>query len=251
MSSDDNPTLIFRENEEGEYILMSDAGNLFAKDDRFNAGDLKPKTFSVEEIPRGEEWRTEQAQKNWDQLRERPYASLMALADRVRARAQELRHRIDAEVEAVEEGRLSEDARAFPNELVRYVSFLLFRANTAQTLMRYIEEKGTPPAWEDLSKSAKKTIQEAIQDSPQTAYKTEDAIEAMQGYFDEVDDTPEKDVPEKKKTFFKQIASRSPRFEKWKNVQGRVDEFCKYHDIDVPNSPEGYRQILNQEPIQE
>lgn len=152
MSQNENPTLLQEVNEEGETVRLVSAGMAFAKDDSYKPADLKPSLIDMEDVRESIQGGidSEFVRQTWEELRQKPYDELRALANGMESRVEELRHRIHSEAEAIENGRLPQEGGVFSGEHHYYANYLAFRASAARQAIRAIEEKGEPPEWEKL-----------------------------------------------------------------------------------------------------
>ncbi|WP_162893025.1 hypothetical protein [Salinibacter ruber] len=110
----------------------------------------------------------------WDQFRQMSYTDLQALSDRLNERslaANQKWFELSGEVEIPDEelanGVTSDMLEPIQKQrfhdglkhLSRINTYLYNRAKAAAALVRYIEELGPPPAWEDLSESEKEAVE--------------------------------------------------------------------------------------------
>jgi endonuclease V-like protein UPF0215 family len=161
MSSDSNPKLIVEVDEENNVQSMQSLDRYTARDESYHTSDLKPRFLDIEDIQqklgagvKDPEERNKVIQKTieeiWEDLTDMDYADIQALAESAAARAAELRHRIHAETEAVESGKVTEEDTLFDGQHHYYAGLLTLRANLARQAAQAFEERGKVPEQEDL-----------------------------------------------------------------------------------------------------
>lgn len=163
-------TLIIEMDEEGNPRSMQTLNTYTAKDGSYSTSDLKPRFLDLSDIRKKlgvdaesredrQEVLQELAEELWGRFREMAYTDLVSLAEKAQERADEIRHRIHAEDEAVDTGKLSSEDCLFRGDHHHYAGFLNFQASLARQAVQAVEELGRPlPAWDDLSESEKEAV---------------------------------------------------------------------------------------------
>ena len=186
MRSDSNSKPVVEVDEENNVQSMQSLDRYTARDESYHTSDLKPRFLDIEDIQqklgagvKDPEERNKVIQKTieeiWEGLTDMDYADIQALAESAADRATELRHRIHAEAEAVESGKVTEEDTLFDGQHHYYAGLLTLRANLARQAAQAFEERGKVPEWEDLQPD----VPEQIPDSNNTLRQHIDAIKIV------------------------------------------------------------------------
>jgi hypothetical protein len=183
MRSDSNPKLVVEVDEEDNVQSMQTLNRYTARDESYHTSDLKPRFLDIEDIQqklgagvKDPEERNKVIQKTieeiWEGLTDMDYADIQALAESAAARATELRHRIHAEAEAVESGKVTEEDTLFDGQHHYYAGLLTLRANLARQATQAIEESGRLPDIDELSGGTETTLKDLLEFIPDDTVET-------------------------------------------------------------------------------